>query len=92
MEGNKEKTLNAENLHVFGQVKVLSLGKAMNGNWGWGMVGGQEGRWLWVAWNLGRISSLLAVTESEGACASERRAREEGPFGQSLPLLYFSWQ
>lgn len=32
MAGRKEgKTLSAENLHVFGQVKVLSLGKGMSG-------------------------------------------------------------
>lgn len=60
----KEKMLNAETLHVFGQAKVLFLGKEISGELGMGHG--------WIArrdtgsrWH-GRTSSILAVIAPEG--------------------------
>lgn len=65
----KENMLNAKTLHVFGQTKVLFLGKEISGELGM-RHGWTARRDIGSRWH-GRTSSFLAVIASEGVCGGK---------------------
>lgn len=79
--------LNAKTFHVFGQAKVLFLGKEISGELGMGH-GWTARRDIGSRWH-GRTSSILAVITPEGVCGG--KGGQEVFFSPITASIVFLW-